>query len=167
MALLINRLPLGGRAPVALAVVAIAVIGCGSAGVRHARTVVLHTHSTPLAPTLAADHANDVYWADGAGMLSPRVRGVPARVYVPNSLSNTVDVIDQHSFKVVRQFRVGALPQHVTPSYDLSTLYVDNNAGNSLTPIDPRTGRPRGPPIPVADPYNLLHARWTLRDRGR
>ena len=45
-------------------------------------------------------------------------------------------------------------PQHVTPSYDLRTLYVDNDVGNSLTPIDPQTGRP-GRPIPVEDPYNL------------
>jgi DNA-binding beta-propeller fold protein YncE len=42
----------------------------------------------------------------------------------------------------------------VTPSYDLKTLYVDNDLGNSLTPIDPKTGKP-GTPIPVEDPYNL------------
>jgi DNA-binding beta-propeller fold protein YncE len=82
------------------------------------------------------------------------VRGDPALVYVPNSLSNTVDVIDQRTMKIVRQFATGALPQHVTPSYDLRTLYVDNDLGNSLTPIDPRTGAP-GRPIPVEDPYNL------------
>ncbi len=75
-------------------------------------------------------------------------------MYVPNSLSNTVDVISQKSMKVVEQFTTGALPQHVTPSYDLKTLYVDNDVGNSLTPINPRTGRP-GSPIPVEDPYNL------------
>ncbi len=49
---------------------------------------------------------------------------------------------------------VGALPQHVTPSHDLKTLYVNNDVGNTLTPIDPRTGRP-GKPIAVDDPYNL------------
>ena len=75
-------------------------------------------------------------------------------VYVPNSQSNTVDEIDQRTFKVVRHFAVGALPQHVTPSYDLKTLYVLNDMGNSLTPIDPRTGAP-GREIPVDDPYNL------------
>jgi DNA-binding beta-propeller fold protein YncE len=69
-------------------------------------------------------------------------------------MSNTVDVISQRTMKVVAQFPTGALPQHVTPSYDLRTLYVDNDLGNSLTPIDPRTGRP-GTPIPVEDPYNL------------
>jgi YVTN family beta-propeller protein len=56
--------------------------------------------------------------------------------------------------KVIRQFPTGSLPQHVTPSYDLTKLYVDNDLGNSLTPIDPATGNP-GRPVPVADPYNL------------
>jgi DNA-binding beta-propeller fold protein YncE len=55
---------------------------------------------------------------------------------------------------VIDQFPVGQLPQHVTPSYDLKTLWVNDNAGNSLTPIDPETGKP-GKPVPVADPYNL------------
>ena len=96
----------------------------------------------------------DVYRADRAGDLSSAVRGDPALVYVPNSLSNTVDVIDQHTLKVIRQFPTGALPQHVTPAYDLRTLYVDNDVGNSLTPINPRTGVV-GTPIPVEDPYNL------------
>jgi DNA-binding beta-propeller fold protein YncE len=96
----------------------------------------------------------NVYSADGAGNLSPVVRHDQALVYVPNSLSNTVDEISQKTFKIVREFPTGALPQHVTPSYDLKTLYVDNDAGNSLTPIDPHTGKP-GRPIPVEDPYNL------------
>ncbi len=87
-------------------------------------------------------------------MLSPVVKGFPSRVYVPNSLSNTVSVIDPHRYRVIDQFPVGALPQHVTPSYDLRTLWVNDNAGNSLTPIDPRTGKP-GKPVPVTDPYNL------------
>lgn len=98
--------------------------------------------------------AHDVYAADRPGMLAPQVRGDPALVYVPNSDSNTVDVISQATGKIVEHFAVGTLPQHVTPSWDLRTLYVTNDTGNSLTPIDPRTGRP-GAPIPVTDPYNL------------
>jgi DNA-binding beta-propeller fold protein YncE len=54
----------------------------------------------------------------------------------------------------VRHFRVGRLPQHVTPSWDLKTLWVTNDEGDSLTPVDPRTSRP-GRPVPVSDPYNL------------
>jgi DNA-binding beta-propeller fold protein YncE len=75
-------------------------------------------------------------------------------VYVPNSGSDTVDVIDPSTFEIVEHFVVGRLPQHVVPAYDLKTLWVANDAGNSLTPIDPRTGTP-GAPVPVEDPYNL------------
>src|SRR2546428_195528 len=57
-------------------------------------------------------------------------------------------------YRVVRTFPTGDLPQHVVPSYDLTTLWVANNRGNSLTPIDPVTGR-QGTGVPVADPYNL------------
>jgi DNA-binding beta-propeller fold protein YncE len=102
----------------------------------------------------AADAPVNIYTHTAAGDLSPVVRGDPALVYVPNSVSATVDVISQRTFKIVEQFPTGELPQHVTPSYNLKTLYVDNDLGNSLTPINPRTGRP-GTPIPVEDPYNL------------
>lgn len=96
----------------------------------------------------------DVYAADRPGMLSPVVRGFRSLVYVPNSESGTVDVIDPKRFKVVAHFATGRQPHHVTPSWDLRTLWVDNTQGNSLTAIDPRTGRP-GRRVPVADPYNL------------
>jgi DNA-binding beta-propeller fold protein YncE len=99
--------------------------------------------------------AHNVYAADRAGNLTGAAVDALPRVYVPNSQSGTVDVIDPATFKIVDHFAVGALPQHVTPSYDLRTLYVDNDLGNSLTPIDPRTGKVSGAPIPVEDPYNL------------
>ena len=104
------------------------------------------------APTKPAQ--SNVYAHDASGLLSAAVRTARPLVYVPNSDSNTVDEIDPRTYKVVRHFAVGELPQHVTPSYDLKTLYVLNDVGNSLTPIDPRTGAP-GRPIRVDDPYNL------------
>jgi YVTN family beta-propeller protein len=111
--------------------------------------------STSEALTPAATvSAGNVYAADGANMLSPATRGALQRIYVPNSESGTVDVIDPKTYKVVEQFPVGLLPQHVTPAWDLKTLYVTNDIGNSLTPIDPKTGKP-GSPIPVDDPYNM------------
>jgi YVTN family beta-propeller protein len=97
---------------------------------------------------------HDVYAADRPGRLSAAVRHDPALVYVPNSSSNTVAVIDQRSRRVIRQFPTGAEPQHVTPAWDLRTLWVGNDQGNSLTPIDPRTGKP-GRRVAVTDPYNL------------
>jgi YVTN family beta-propeller protein len=95
-----------------------------------------------------------VYAADRAGALTGAARFAKPLVYVPNSDSNTVDVIDQHTMKVVRHFAVGALPQHVVPSWDLKTLYVTNDIGNTLTTIDPRTGA-RGRTLDVTDPYNM------------
>src|SRR5213594_1033690 len=96
----------------------------------------------------------DLYAHDHAGMVSAVARRDPARIYVPNSAGDSVDVIDPRTYKVVEHFPVGALPQHVTPSHDLKTLYVNDDVGNTLTPIDPLTGRP-GKPFPVDDPYNL------------
>ncbi len=143
------------RAAIAV-VMALALGGCGSTR-HHVTAPPAASRLSSLPPAALSDgpvSAVNVYRADRAGDMSPAVRGDPALVYVPNSLSDTVDVISQRTTKIVDQFATGAQPQHVTPSYDLRTLYVDNDLGNSLTPIDPRTGR-RGRPIPVEDPYNL------------
>ncbi|HKA94280.1 MAG TPA: hypothetical protein VKE97_10770, partial [Acidimicrobiia bacterium] len=108
---------------------------------------------TTAAPTTGAQLQN-VYQYTQANQLAPSVRDIPSRVYVPNSMSNTVSVIDPSSLNVIDQYPVQALPQHVVPSWDMQTLYVNNNNGNTLTPIDPRTGKP-GADIPIDDPYNL------------
>jgi YVTN family beta-propeller protein len=90
--------------------------------------------------------------------LSPTVAKHLSRVYVPSRQSNDVTVIDPTIFKVVDRFKVGVNPQHVVPSWDLKTLWVNNNAegrpDGSLTPIDPLTGKP-GKAIAVDDPYNM------------
>ena len=112
-----------------------------------------HARRAP-AGTVSATPKGNVYAFDGANMLAPAARTALPRIYVPNSESASVDVIDPRTYRVVGHFAVGALPQHVTPAYDLKTLYVTNDLGNSLTPIDPRTGKP-GRPIPVEDPYNM------------
>lgn len=104
----------------------------------------------PIAP-----RRPDMYAATGSGRFSRAVAGDPERVYVPNSESNSVDVIDPATFRIVAHFPVGSYPQHITPSWNLRWLYVDNTAGDYLTVVDPRTGRPSGRTIPVTDPYNL------------
>jgi YVTN family beta-propeller protein len=102
--------------------------------------------------------ATDLYSEATAGKLSAAVAGALPRVYVPNVSSDDVYVIDPATRKVVNRFNVGLNPQHVVPSWDLQTLWVANNAENtkkgSLTPIDPKTGKP-GKPIAVDDPYNM------------
>src|SRR5205085_8924533 len=99
---------------------------------------------------------HDVYAGARAGNLSPAVKAFPDRVYVPNSVSNTVDVIDPKTFKIIGHFAVGHQPQHVVPSYDLKTLWVLNDLGDSLTKIDPATGEKKET-IPVIDPYNMYY----------
>ncbi len=100
----------------------------------------------------------NLYSETGPSHMSPAVQQDLPRVYVPNLRSNDVYVIDPASLKVVDRFKVGLAPQHIVPAWDLRTLWVANNAERrnvgSLTPIDPRTGKP-GEAIPVDDPYNL------------
>jgi YVTN family beta-propeller protein len=97
---------------------------------------------------------NDIYAADHAGNLSPVVKDFPSRIYVPNSGSNTVDIIDPATYKIIGHFPVGKQPQHVVPAYDLKRLWVLNDLGDSVTEIDPATGN-KGQTLPVADPYNM------------
>src|SRR6266542_1462352 len=98
---------LGGEAIVLVVVVSMALVaGCGS-GDRDDPV------GRPRPSTVGTAHA------DPPGMLSAAVRGDPALVYVPNSQSNTVDAIDQRTYRIIRQFPTGAEPQHVTPSWDL------------------------------------------------
>jgi YVTN family beta-propeller protein len=97
---------------------------------------------------------SDIYSADRPGMLSPVVQNFPERVYVPNTQSDTVSVIDPATYKVIATLKVGREPQHVVPSYDLKTLWVLNDMGNTVTAIDPMTGK-LGKTYPVDDPYNM------------
>jgi YVTN family beta-propeller protein len=79
---------------------------------------------------------------------------LPPRVYVPNSIAGTVDVIDPLTFTVIDHFAVGSIPHHIAPAWDMSALYVDNEGSSNLTVIDPHTGRPSGT-INIPFPYNL------------
>jgi YVTN family beta-propeller protein len=101
---------------------------------------------------------NNLYSETRPDKLSPIVAKHLHLVYVPNRASNDVWVIDPATLKVIDKYRVGINPQHVVPSWDLKTLWVNNNAegrtDGSVTPIDPLTGKP-GKNIPVDDPYNM------------
>ena len=120
---------------------------------------LLATAEVDLLPGMppVVDPAN-LYSETAAGHLSPAVAGALPRVYVPTVESNEVYAIDPDTLKVVDRFPVGPEPQHIVPSWDLKTLWVNDNgrrgSEGSLTPIDPKTGKP-GPAIPVEDPYNL------------
>jgi YVTN family beta-propeller protein len=136
----------------ALAAGVVVILGLAGAPARSASTVV----TIPGMPPVVDPH--NIYSEAAAGKLAPVVAHALRRVYVPNLRSDDVYVIDPDTLKVVDRFPVGHSPQHIVPSWDLRTLWVTNNAegrtDGSLTPIDPRTGRP-GPAVPVDDPYNM------------
>jgi len=146
-----GRIRRGGRLPAPLSDLAAVTVGrrvlvAGGRGT--SGTVATLTELAPRAARLSAAaprsvrrrQALDVYAADRTGRLTGAARYARPLVYVPNSQSDTVDVIDPSTFRIVEHFAVGGLPQHVVPAWDLRTLYVTNDTGNSLTAINPRTG---------------------------
>ena len=112
--------------------------------------------TVPGMPPVVDPH--NLYSETTPDRVSPALAGAPVRVYVPHLKSNDVYVIDPATLTVVDRFKVGTNPQHVVPSWDLTTLWVTNNAegrtDGTLTPIDPVSAKP-GPPVAVDDPYNM------------
>ncbi len=130
------------------------------AGVLAALSSSAVAQALPGMPPLLDPH--NVYAAAGPGMLSPIVANFPVRVYVPNTKSDTVDIIDPSTYKIIGHFALPKKtkrllePQHVVPSWDLKKLWVAQDLGDQLTMIDPATGK-EGETIHVDDPYNMYY----------
>lgn len=139
--------------------------GCG-ANDRSERRAQVATASVPAAearprPALLAGMPSypsltNIYAAAGPNLMSPAVRDALPRVYVPDTKTNMVYVIDPATYKVIDQYPGGAETQHVVPSYDLTTLYATSSQipGGSILQIDAKTGKPVRH-INVEDVYNL------------
>jgi YVTN family beta-propeller protein len=76
------------------------------------------------------------------GRLSATAKRARSLVYVPNNTTDTVQVIDPRTFTVIATYPTGREPQHVVPSWDMKTLWVNDDLGDSMVPIDPVTGTP-------------------------
>ncbi|MEV5596308.1 hypothetical protein [Streptomyces sp. NPDC052496] len=158
-----KRARTGRRAALLAVACALVAAGCGGGSGAKAGGSSAGA-SAPASPAKAATSLlpgmpppldeRDVYAADRPGKLAPQVKDFPSRVYVPNTGSDTVSVIDPKTYKVIETIPVGVQPQHVVPSWDMKTLWVNNNRGHDLTPIDPATGKSGGA-VDVHDPYNL------------
>jgi len=105
-------------------------------------------------PTSLPAPTDNVYADTLSGVVPCPLCEIPARVYVPNSMAGTVDVIDPTKFQVIDHYRVGAIPHHIAPAWDMSALYVDNEGSSSLTVLDIHTGKPTGQ-VNIPFPYNL------------
>jgi YVTN family beta-propeller protein len=104
------------RAFLAGAVVMLAVQGFRAGGAAGQGSMSATGPVAPLAGMPPVLDPHDIYAADRPGNLSPTLKNFPARIYVPNSGSDTVDVIDPSTYKIIDHFAVGKQPQHVTPS---------------------------------------------------
>ena len=107
-----------------------------------------------IQPTSLPEPPLNVYANTMSGVVPCPLCELPPRVYVPNSTADTVDVIDPLTMKVIDHYRVGHIPHHIAPAWDMSALYVDNEGSSGLTVIDIHTGKPTGT-ISVPFPYNL------------
>jgi YVTN family beta-propeller protein len=162
----VRRRQVRRRRTVALALLGVFIAGCVVAALALGnsdgpsappRRVAAHRGSGARSPQLSptAPGAVNIYSHTLAGMLTPVTRRARYLVYVPDSQGNGVYVIDPKRYRVIDYFQTGAVVEHVVPAWDLHTLYATNDVGNSLTPINPNTGRRSGPNIPVTDPYNM------------
>ena len=89
----------------------------------------------------------------------------PSRVYVPNSDSNTVSVINPSTYKVIDQFPVGAQSTARRPLLRPEDALGQQRPGQQPDRDRSRTGKP-GRTVPVTDPYNLYFTPdGQLRDR--
>jgi DNA-binding beta-propeller fold protein YncE len=134
---------------------ALALADTGSRAAK--RRVATHSVNHHHHPLRAGAHTSplNIYAHTRAGMLTAVTRRARYLIYVPDSEGDGVYVINPRTSKVIDYFQTGAVVQHVVPAWDLRTLYATNDVGNSLTPINPDTGRRAGPNIPVDDPYNM------------
>jgi YVTN family beta-propeller protein len=99
---------------------------------------------------------NNVYAATTSGKVKDSLADVPERVYVPNVIDGTVDVIDPATFQIVDHYAVGQLPYHITPSWDMSELLTNDEASNQFTVVDPKTGETKDT-LPAPFPYNFYY----------
>jgi YVTN family beta-propeller protein len=144
-----------------VAVLSLLLVACGGTTPTAAPGTSTTSPTSSTTPPTSAPATSpapvNLYAATGADMLAPALRTVPPRVYVPNSNGDTVTVIDPKTFSVLFSYRTGKGPQHVVPSYDLTGLWVNNDGANTLTEIDPMSGRPTRT-VAAIEPYNLY---WT------
>ena len=109
----------------------------------------------------------NVYAADGPSAFHGAARHARQLVYVPNSQSNTVDVIDPHTYKIVEHFAVGALPQHVTPVVGLEDALRPERPGQQPDDDQPDDREARAHDPGRRSLQHVLHAQRPVRDRRR
>jgi len=103
-----------------------------------------------------AEEEENVYTATMTSEVKDSLAGLPERVYVPNVVEHSITVIDPATFQIVDSYQVEQLPYHITPSWDMSKLLVNNEESSTFTVIDPETGQPSDT-VSAPFPYNFYY----------
>lgn len=90
----------------------------------------------------------------GFQLLAHAKPGVPP-VFVMNSLSASVSVIDPVSWKEIKRIPTGKEPHHLYLSPDEKSLLIANSLSDSLLFVDPRTAEVQRTLKGIVDPYQL------------
>lgn len=112
-------------------------------------------------------------WAVALGLvvaLGAQAQHARPPVFVLNSLSADISVIDPESFTVVKRIPTGKEPHHLYLSPDEKSLVVANALGDSLTFVDPRTAEVQRVLRNVPDPYHLRFSpdmKWFITAANR
>ena len=133
---------------------------------RQARAGALSTASTastasaagtPSTATLPASAASTT--GSGAAQPGPTARRgalpVNTPVFVLNSLSGNVSVIDPTNWTEINRIQTGKEPHHLYLTPDEKSVIVANAGADSLTFIDPRSGEVQRTLRGILDPYHL------------
>src|SRR5947207_674083 len=152
-----------GRSLILLVVSLVGVLGivasaCSSGSDTKAKGVQPSTTATTAAPTTTAPTTaakiDNVYQYTQANQLAPSVRDIPSRVYVPNAMSNPVDVIDPNTMiascefsgflvridldtmAITGELNVGGKPVDIKLSPDGSLMFNANETKDGVTVVD-------------------------------
>ncbi len=87
-----------------VALVLVATVGLAGVGARFGGSAVT---SGGLASAQSESKSRNIYAATIGPEMSPAVAGMPMLVYVPNSKSDTIDVIDPTTYQIIDHFAVG------------------------------------------------------------
>ena len=94
----------------------------------------------------------------------------PSPIFVLNSLSANVSVIDPVTYKEIKRIPTGKEPHHLYLTPDGKSVMVANATSDSITMIDPRTAEVQRTIKGIVDPYQLRFSpdmKWFITAANR
>ena len=106
-------------------------------------------------PGLPGRSVANLFWLTLLCLASLLLPAYAAPIFVLNSLSASVSVLDPLSWQEIKRISTGKEPHHLYLTPDEKSVIVANAASDSLTFIDPRTAEVQRTVKGILDPYQL------------